>query len=450
MGLGLLGGGVEVTRYLARRGARVLVTDQRPAEALAESLAALADVPFERALGGHRERDFVECDLVVANPAVSPRHPLLARAREAGVGVTSEIELFLRDCTCRVVAITGTQGKSSTTKATWELLCAAGVRAHLGGNIGRSLLSDLERMQPRDVAVLELSSYQLEALSGPVGLGANVAAVAVVNVLADHLERHGSLEAYEAAKARLLELAGPGAAVVLNAEDARVSRWRPAQERVLWASPTGAVPRERAPLRVERNEFLLGEERLGRLEDLRLAGSFQRGNVLIALGLARTLGAAPAALEAGVGGLRGLEHRLQDLGSFAGHRVWDNGVSTTPDSTISALAELTGPLCLLLGGQRKNLPLDDLVAAVRDRRARVIAFGASALSLAQEFERGGVPALAQDSVEQAVDAAFEHMEPGDALLFSPACASFDAYRNFQDRARAFRAALARRGGSGGP
>lgn len=442
MGLGLQGGGVEVVRFMAARGAEVTVTDTRPADKLAESLRAIDGLRARTVLGEHREQDFTEADLVVANPAVPPSHPLLAAARRAGVRVTSEIVLFLEECPARVVLITGTQGKSSTTNATASLLEHSGVRVHVGGNIGRSLLGELPAMRPDDVAVVEISSYQLEALPEGFGPCARVAAVCVTNVLADHLERHGSLASYEAAKRRVLELANAAATVVLSGEDPRVAAWNVAHARVLRVFATRASERG---LNLADGWFRLENERLGRVADVRLSGAFQLENMLAALGLAHSLEVPAQSLIAAVPRVSGLEHRLQDLGLVGGHRVWDNAVSTTPDSTLSAVRALAGPLLLLVGGKDKGLPLDELIAAVREREGRVIAFGASAESLARDFAAGGVEARVVDTVESAVALAFATLREREALLFSPACASFDAYRNFKDRALAFRAALARIG-----
>ena len=446
MGLGLQGGGVEVVRFLARHGARVLVTDKRPAAQLAESLAAIDGLGATTVLGEHRERDFTDTDAVVANPAVAPSNSLLVAARAAGVRVTSEMELFLRAAPARLVLITGTQGKSSTTNAAARLLELSGQRVHLGGNIGRALISSLDDMRAEDIAVVEVSSYQLEALPADLGPIERVAAVACVNVLADHLERHGTIEGYEAAKRRLLDLAGDAATVVLCADDPRVSRWQPARGRTLRYS---TVPGARTPLRLEAEHFVREREdgsleRLGALGDLRLPGEFQRGNALAALGLARALGAAPEALAAALPQVRGLEHRLQDLGHFDGHRVWDNGISTTPDSTVSALLALEGRPALLCGGQAKqDLPLDEFARVAAQRCRRAVTFGGSSDALAEALRAAGVEVSAVRELSAAVELLWSRLEPGEAVLFSPACASFDAFRNFGDRARHFRECVQR-------
>jgi UDP-N-acetylmuramoylalanine--D-glutamate ligase len=438
MGLGLQGGGVETVRYLAGVGARVTVTDLRAAAKLGESLAALEGLDVRCVLGEHRLEDFTNADVVIANPAVAPDNEFLRAARAAHVAVSSEMELFLEACPARLVLITGTQGKSSTTNAAAQLLAASGARVHVGGNIGRALITSLDEMRADDIAVVEISSYQLEALAPGFGPLERVAAVCCVNVLADHLERHGTPENYEAAKRRVLDLAGPEAAVVLSGDDPRVARWRPQRGNTLRFSTREGSDAE---LRLEAGEFRRGPTVLGSLADLRLPGAFQHANVLAALGLAHALGAAPASLAAAIGGLRGLEHRLEDLGLHRGRRVWDNGVSTTPDSTLSALESLGAPVTLLCGGQAKRLELDELARTARALGVRVVAFGASGPELAAAFEREGVPTLIAATLDQAVHAAFEITPEGAGIVFSPACASFDAYRNFRDRALAFRAAL---------
>lgn len=442
MGLGLFGGGVGVARHLASRGARVTVTDLRTADELAPAIRALAGVDVRFVLGEHRREDFENAALVVANPAVSPASEFLAAARAGGAAITSEIALFLELCPARIAAVTGTQGKSSTCNALHQLLVASGLRAHLGGNIGGSLLDAASQMDPDDVVVLELSSYQLETLPRRLGRDdapPRVEVVCVTNVLSDHLERHGTIEAYAAAKARILELVErTHGKAVLSAEDPRIAAWRGAAfERV---DVHLARTSERG-LDVNSGWFRLDGERLARVDDVRLPGEFQRENVLCALGMARLLGASAARLAAALPRVRGLPHRLEDLGTFRGHRVFDNGVSTTPDSTIGVLGSLSPGFALLVGGKAKNLPLEGLVEAARGKVRRVVAFGAASETFAAAFRAAGFEAHASPTLRAAVERAFISMEPGEELLFSPAAASFDGYLNFKERALDFRRSL---------
>ena len=441
MGLGLFGGGAAVSRWLAARGARVTVTDLRTPEELAPAVRALDGIDVRFVLGAHRDVDFTDVALVVANPAVPPRSPYLAKARAAGIPVTSEMELFLERCPARIAAVTGTQGKSSTCFGLAQLLSACGFRAHLGGNIGRSLIEELETMSAEDVAIVEISSYQLEALpnGGYASAIPRVEVAAVTNVLADHIERHGSVEQYAEAKRRILPLAAAaGGACVLSAEDPRLSRWtEPGLERIdLFTSRPSDVG-----LNFRGGRFRRGEEDLGRVADLRVSGEFQRENVLVALGMARRLGAPAERLAASIEGIRSLPHRLEDLGVRRGHRVWDNGVSTTPDSTISVLRSIAPGCTLLCGGKAKALPLEELVDVARERARRAVVFGQAADAFGAAFRSAGMEVRSAPTVERAVETAFEAMGAGEELLFSPAAASFDAYLNFRERALAFRRAL---------
>lgn len=437
MGLGSFGGGAGAARYLARLGAHVLVTDLRPAAGLGAALAELGDLELEYALGEHRPEHFERADLVVVNPAVKPDHPLLARARAGGARLTSEIELFLEAVRARVVAVTGTQGKSSTVHALARLLELCGQRVHLGGNIGGSLLPRLAAIEPDDFVVLELSSYQLDSLADDAG-AARLEVAAVTNVLADHIERHGTVEAYAAAKGRILGLLAPGGTAVLPRDDARIARWPWNGRRLLFAARDGGDG-----LFVRDGWFHLGAESLARVADLALPGTFQRENTLVALGIARLLGAAPERLAQALPRLRGLDHRLQDLGLFRGRRVIDNAVSTTPDSTISALESVPRGTCLVLGGRKKDLPLDELADRARERVGLAIVFGEAREELSGALRRSGVRVEPAATVEQAISSALELCPPGGTVLFSPACSSFDAYANFRERALAFRAALER-------
>ncbi len=444
MGLGLFGGGAAVARHLVRRGARVTVTDLRNERDLAPALRALEGCDLRFVLGGHREEDFTRADAVVANPAVPPTSPWLRAARAAGVRVTSEMELFLDACPARIAAITGTQGKSSTCSMLHQLLEGAGLRARLGGNIGRSLIEDVDAMTADEIVVLEVSSYQLEALPEPLafaGDGPRVEAACITNILPDHLERHGTLEAYASAKRRILDLAARcGGWEVLSGEEPRLAAWRTAGARRVDVWPTRLSDQG---LNLRDGRFRLHRETLGSVRDLALAGTFQRANALVAIGIARLLGADSDRLAAAVPALRGLPHRLEDLGLVRGHRVWDNGISTTPDSTLAVLDSVRPGCTLVVGGKGKGLPLEDLTRAARGRVRRVVAFGHSGAEFAQAFAEAGIESAAVPDLAGAAEAAFEGLGPEEEVLFSPACASFDQFLNFRDRALAFRALLER-------
>lgn len=483
MGLGLFGGGLGAAAFALRKGARVTVTDLRGPETLAAALKSLGELPgaesIELVLGEHRDADFAEADIVVANPAVPPTARHLGVARSGGARVTSAIELLLGELTCRVVAITGTHGKSSTVHFTAALLRAslgADVRVVLGGNIGGSLLGEIESLGPKDVVVLELSSYQLENLSAEFVAAASrhravdVAAITTIGV--DHLARHGSVEVYRAAKLRIALLtgqAGSNAGQVIAGADEETALRQLLPESAKLALIGGDVPPTEASV----------------LAQLQVPGDFQRKNLRVALAVARSLGAMETQLVSAVPALTGLPHRMEHLTQWTmtpnGRPlfVYDNGVSTTPESTVAALESVSdessaGDLRLVLvGGQAKRGC--DMEALGRTAAALgwvLVPFGAASAELAAMAAATGA-ALAgggQDrdggcpGVEEAVERALRWLSEGPGsslecgagqqasqgesdsvhLLFSPACASFDRYSNFEERALAFRSALATR------
>ena len=437
MGLGSFGGGLGAARFLEQAGARVTVTDLRQPEELEEGLAGLTGLEIELVLGEHRLEDFQAADLVVPNPAVAPNNEFLVAAREAGATIRSEVELFMERCPARLVAVTGTQGKSTTCSLLAQLLRRCGFGVHFGGNIGGSLLSDLDNMSADDVCILELSSYQLDALSevkesaAPRPAG-RAELVVITNILSDHIERHGTREAYALAKLRILELLDERGTALVSEDSLALSETAQPSDRLTLFGPGRT-------LEIEDDQFWLGGESLGCVGDLQLPGAFQHENALLALGAAAKLGSHPAALQLVVGSLTGLSHRLEDLGRFGGRRVWDNGVSTTPDSTASALRSLDRRCILVCGGRYKTtLPLDVMLEAARDRVHCVVAFGADASILAEAFRAREIATRETETLAEAVDAAFEEASSERDVLFSPACASFDAYRNFRERALEFR------------
>ena len=441
MGFGLFGGGASTARWLLEAGARVTITDLRTADELAPSLEAWNDNPPGGdapawVLGEHREEDFTGADWVVANPAVPPGDELLVAARSAGARVTSEMELFLESCTARLVLITGTQGKSSTAHILAGLLEGSGRSVVLGGNIGHSLLAGADELAENTIAVVEISSYQLEALSENTGRG-RAELVAITNVLADHLERHGSVAAYERAKARILGQLGPEGVAFLPVGLVERPRFR-----VHGDCHVRTHSRTAGNCRVVEGRFRADEFDLGAVSNLDLPGDFQVDNALLALGMASELMCEADDLATSLGQIKGLEHRMQSLGWIDGIHVVDNGVSTTPDSTLATLASVSEPCTLMLGGQaKKDLGWNELARQIKSRGTRVVAYGTSAQEVHWALLQAGAEAWVETNLEQATHRAQEETAEGGTLLFSPACASFDEFLNFEERALAFRSYL---------
>jgi UDP-N-acetylmuramoylalanine--D-glutamate ligase len=433
MGLGHFGGGAAAARWLARQGAFVTVTDLAGERVLSDALAALADVPIAaRHLGGHREDDFRSADLVVVNPAVRPGDPFVEIARQSGARVTTEIELFLRECPARVVGVTGSNGKSTTAAMIAAILRADGRRTWLGGNIGESLLESLDEISPGDWVVLELSSSQLWYL-GDCPLGpplwspqVSMPHVAVVtNCTPNHLDWHGDLAAYRAAKQRILTGQREGDLAVLNPMDPEVRGWgRLVRGRQFDFYPESAVP------------------------PLRLPGPHYRIDAACAATAARGLGCGEAAIRDALCRFAGLPQRTELVAMIDGRRFYNDSSSTTPESTIAALESLEGPLWLLAGGRDKGMDLGPLCRAIVRRAAGAALFGSARDVLCEKLlalEPG--PKLPKSrrlrkfvTVETLAEAfrwCWDRSKPGDTILLSPACASTDQFQNYRRRGEAF-------------
>ena len=451
LGLGRFGGGGGALRFLASRGARVRITDLRSREQLAPTLEALSGLEFESRLGGHPPSVLDGVDLVVVNPAVPPSAPIRREIRRRGIPETSELGLFLERCPAPVTAVSGTNGKSTTTALTAAALEAAGFRVHLGGNLGGSLLPAVHRISPEDRVVLEVSSFQADLL--PEGPWFRVLAFTYVGV--DHLDRYGTPRAYQESKKRMLRLLAPGGILLVSREDPVSRSWDPPEG--IRKATYGQDPPRAGHLGL-RDGMLVsaltgGEEPLLGAEEIPLPGSFQVKNVLAAAGAALLSGGSPAALARAVRSFPGLDHRLQPLGRIGPVLVVDNGVSTAPETTLSALEALeesprfSGPIHLVCGGKSKGAPLEDFASALAAKAATVHLFGKAGPDLAVRLE-GRMPpggTTLSQAMEDALDQALASAREGGILLFSPAFSSFDAYLNFQDRARAFRRWAASRG-----
>ena len=417
VGLGRFGGGVGVTRWLCEQGAAVTVSDNAPAEALAESIRRLDGLDVALHLGAHDERDFLAAELLVVNPAVPPDAPLLKVAAAAGVPRTTEINLFLRRCRAPVVGITGTVGKSTTTAMAGAVLSRR-FETHVGGNIGRSLLSDLPRIEPDHVVVLELSSFQLESLP-EIAVSPHVAIV--TNLAPNHLDRHGTLAAYADAKKNILRFQRPGDVLVLHAADELTAGW---------ASD--------APEGVRVEHFDPADEPF----ELAVVGEHNQANAQAAWTAAHALGVDRPTAAAALGEFAGLPHRLQFVCERDGVRYYNDSKCTTPEGGIVALrAFAPRSAVFIVGGYDKGASFDALGRALAERAKAVVALGATAgkILAAVDAGREAAPPPAEQAADlaRAVALARRHAAAGDAIALSPACASYDQFVNYEQRGQRF-------------
>lgn len=462
VGLGYFGGGIGVAKYLASRGGNVLVTDQKPGSGLKAALEELAFLEVELVLGRHRERDFRETDLVVASPAVPPSSPFLQMARDAGIPVTTEIALFLAHCpTSRLVAVTGSNGKSTTAAAAAMMLRQCGGGTWLGGNIGGSLLGCLDEMTSASRVVLELSSFQLEVLDRS---GFSPPVAVVTNISPNHLDRHGSMQSYIDAKRSIVRHQKPGTFKVLFDGDRTVPEFTGA------GSGSGTPVAFGLPGGARSLDFVLNKDsgfaewwiddtrrRLFSLDGVRLRGEFNLLNLLAASAAVCCLEGGPVGVEAAATGFSGVPHRLESLGEVGGVQFFNDSVSTTPESSAAALeAFVDEEVILIAGGYDKQVSLRALAEVVAQRAFAVVLIGETAANLEREIvaarDRGfsreldatstrgfrGPRVLRRDGFEEALDAAVELARSGSTVLLSPGCASYGMFTNFVERGERFR------------
>ncbi len=448
MGLGSFGGGLGVVRFLCERGARVIVTDLRPTAELADSLKQLDLAwPVTLRLGEHVESDFSHTDLVVVNPAVPKDSPFPEIAREEGIPVTSEMNLFWERNRGRVVAVTGSNGKSTTTAMIHAILNQPSESTYrsvwLGGNIGISLLPTVEQITSNDIVVLELSSFQLEDLA-PLRPKPEVAVV--TNFSANHLDRHGTVEAYRAAKQVLLRSQSAEQFAVVNAAS-EVYHWPTAATRLRFGNVDermlgvfGSRPKAIARLQEDRG----GEVELSLGDWLRLPGSHNWQNAQAAVAAALAAGASIDAVRSGLSSFRALPHRLQFVGEVNGRHCVNDSKSTTPEATVLALQSFDEPIVLLAGGYDKQIDLSTIASAAVFRCRAVALLGQTGSQLGLLIEQAaraenlvGPTCRYFESLEPAVAWSLQVSASGDVVLLSPGCASYDWFRNYIERGEAF-------------
>ena len=442
--LGLGDTGLSMARWLARRGARVSAADTRAEPPHRGTLAA--EHPGMRVTcGGWKESEFRDADAIAVSPGIDRREGYLAAAIRRGVPVVGDVELFAQALPSvaeargvpmsKVIAITGSNGKSTVTAMAGEACQATGRKTLVAGNIGLPVLDALAEIEKGaavpDVVVLELSSFQLEST-----WSLQPDAATVLNVTEDHLDRYDGMPDYAAAKARIFQ----GARVqVLNRED----RWSVGMRSTDCDAVSFGLdaPPSDADWGIAAGELVHGSRPVMPLNDIPVAGLHNAANALAALALGHAVGFETSAMAEGLRRFKGLSHRLERIASVRGVTFYDDSKGTNVGATVAALGGMSVPVVLIAGGDGKGQDFSPLAPAVSAKARAVVLIGRDGPAIGSVLRDSGVPLLRAGSMEEAVSTAFNAARSGDAVLLSPACASFDMFRSYVHRGQVFVAAV---------
>ncbi len=431
--VGLARTGLVVSLFAAEYGATVTATDMRTESDLAETASKLRAAGVKLELGSHVPSTFAEQDLIVVSPGVSPTLAALELARSSGIPVWSEIELGWRFLRGKLVAVTGSNGKTTTTSLISHILKTAGISTLTGGNIGVPLLSLVKSTTDSTTTVAEISSFQLETIElfrPQVGV--------LLNLTPDHLDRHASFGEYATAKMRLFENQLDRDVAVLNADDPEVTKRMPSGPHIFWFSRRKRVLQgaflqgNQIMIRNEGSELAVGQR-----DEITLRGEHNLENVLAACAAAHLVGATPEDIAVGVKTFRGVEHRLELVGKIGGVEFYNDSKATNVDAALKGIEAFPGPLIVILGGKDKGSAYIPLQEPLRRRARRVILIGAAAEKIASDLG-DGLSIFQASTLDRAVQAATEQAQPGDVVLLAPACSSFDQFENYEHRGRVFK------------
>ncbi|MFZ0133070.1 MAG: UDP-N-acetylmuramoyl-L-alanine--D-glutamate ligase [Desulfobacterales bacterium] len=449
--VGLGASGTAVAAFLARRGAVVTATDSAHEAHLSPTALALREKGIRLELGGNRPEVFAEADMVVISPGVPHDAAPFAACRARGIPVLGEVELAARFIDAPIVAITGTNGKTTTTTLVGEMLRRSGIDAFVGGNIGTPLISYVDEGKKAAVVVAEISSFQLDTIER---FRPKVAVL--LNIAEDHLDRYPDLDAYARSKARIFENQGPDDFAVLNGDDDRLARMAgdlSARKLFFGRVDAGAPPLDAEGALISDASLIFRTRWTASGPDSERAGVpcsaiklFGRHNIenAAAAGLATlAVGGRMAAVADTLGEFGGLPHRLEFVAAVGGVRYYDDSKATNVDAVHRAIECFEAPIVLLLGGRNKRGDFRLLEESVRRRVKQLVLFGEAGREIAAAL--GGAARIRHaQSMAEAVAAAGSIAVPGDIVLLAPGCASFDMYENYARRGEDFRRHVERR------
>lgn len=438
--------GQALVQYMVAHGAEMTLSDRLPFDRLKTAYQALCELPVHWVTGGHPFSLLDEVDFVCVTGGADLKQPVLQEAQKRGLPILNDTQVFLMEVNAPVIGITGSSGKTTTTTLVGQMAETAArpdQKVWVGGNIGTPLLTIVDEIGPQDIVILELSSFQLELTT------ASPQIAAVLNITPNHLDRHGTMKAYIEAKRSIFKYQDENGFVILNRDDP--NSWQlkneiignlvsfgfdnPSKENDLHNAIYMASSEIKRIVNGVRDDIV-------RMDQIQLRGRHNVYNVMAACAIASAAGFPVEAMRKAIIGFTGVNHRLQYVRHFRGAAWYNDSIATAPERTLAAIRSFDEPLVMLLGGQDKKLPWDELAVAVHQHAHAAILFGQAAPLIKEALirnqpEDGKLELIEVDTLEEAVHAAAGNCHPGDVVLLSPGGTSYDAFKDFEERGRAF-------------
>lgn len=454
--------GTALAKYLAGHGFTVTATDSQPAEKLGTVPATLTAAGVPLVLGEHPLSLLDEADLIFVSPGVPLEIPFLQAARSQRIPLSTESRLFCYLCPAPILGITGSSGKTTTTTLLGQMMEASGRKTWVGGNIGRPLIEVVDQISPTDAVVMELSSFQLEYFHARLNQGAKAdhpglaellagwspALSAMLNITPNHLDRHPSMKHYVRAKRALIDYQGPEGVIVMSLDnDMTRTIGYQFRAKVRWFSLEAQMPNGAS---LAGNDLVLLDQNgmphfLATRREIKLRGPHNLSNILAACLMAREAGVSMEVMRGVITTFTGVSHRLEFVREREGVNYFNDSIATTPGRLVAALHSFSEPVVLLAGGRDKNLPWDDAARLIVHKTHDVVLYGEATELIAKAIARAHLEVTSSTTtvhrcanLAEAVNLAAQLARPGDVVLLSPGCASFDAYRDFAERGDRFK------------
>jgi UDP-N-acetylmuramoylalanine--D-glutamate ligase len=440
----ILGGarqGQAAARWLARHGASVTVNDHHSSEQMAAAQSALADTPVTWVLGSHPVEILDLTDIICLSGGVPLNNPIVVAAARRGIPITNDTQIFMETVPCKTIGITGSSGKTTTTSLVGQMARNAfGDKVYVGGNLGDPLLNHADEMKKDDLAILEISSFQLDQMT----LSPNVASV--LNITPNHLDRHSTMDAYIAAKQTILNFQNSDDIAVLGRENPGSWNLRGKVKGHLITFGYGQIPSNQEGSFLSDGILYLCERNvkipLLQRNQIQLRGDHNVMNTLAAFAIGFSARLPLDAMQKAAMDFTGVAHRLELVRELNGTKWYNDSIATAPERTMAAIRSFSEPIVLLLGGRDKNLPWDELACLIHERVENVIIFGEAVGVITSALEQAHSPLQKTikrcKDLEEAVQAAAVVAKPGDVVLLSPGGTSFDQFNDFEERGEAFR------------